>query len=328
MDHSSQTTSILTASPTQDALERARAEFTDSLIGAGVLSRAGAPGLYDRHSVYTGVLEGVSKLISKTRDETTALCGPDGWAIHRFGPIFPASIYEKTDYIESFPQLTGVISVFTGGDKEHRELLKTRRGGKAWEHFLEPDDMCMVSAACHPLYPQLPHELPAGGITSDVEGWCFRNEPSTDPMRQRAFRMRELVYAGDATTAAQFRLGWVTRVSELLRSLGLPVEEVIANDPFFGRAGKLLATGQLSGDLKTEFVVPVYGPDFEPVAVASCNYAVDHFGSRFDLLDDTGAVAHTSCTAFGLERITLALFAVHGVEASAWPGAVRSALGL
>jgi hypothetical protein len=40
------------------------------------------------------------------------------------------------------------------------------------------------------------------------------------------------------------------------------------------------------------------------------------------------AVMHTGCVAFGMDRLALALFATHGLEAASWPEAPRKALGL
>jgi hypothetical protein len=39
-------------------------------------------------------------------------------------------------------------------------------------------------------------------------------------------------------------------------------------------------------------------------------------------------LAHSACIGFGLDRITLALFATHGTDVEAWPEGVRSALAL
>ena len=54
----------------------------------------------------------------------------------------------------------------------------------------------------------------------------------------------------------------------------------------------------------------------------------DHFGHGFDLHLADGTPAHSACIGFGLDRITLALFAVHGMRVEAWPEEVRSALSL
>ena len=41
-----------------------------------------------------------------------------------------------------------------------------------------------------------------------------------------------------------------------------------------------------------------------------------------------GAVAHSACFGFGLERVALALAAKHGFDVAAWPASVRQELGL
>ena len=58
----------------------------------------------------------------------------------------------------------------------------------------------------------------------------------------------------------------------------------------------------------------------------SFNYHRDHFGLTWDIKDADGAPAHTGCVAFGMDRLTVALFAVHGTDPARWPAAVRTAL--
>ena len=66
--------------------------------------------------------------------------------------------------------------------------------------------------------------------------------------------------------------------------------------------------------------------DAKPTAIASANYHEDHFGLPFGMHTPDGEVAHSACFGYGLERITLALFATHGSDVAGWPGEVRSAL--
>ena len=66
--------------------------------------------------------------------------------------------------------------------------------------------------------------------------------------------------------------------------------------------------------------------EVKPTAIGSSNYHEDHFGLPFDLHPADGEVAHSACIGFGLDRITLALFATHGMDVAGWPGEVRSAL--
>ena len=99
-----------------------------------------------------------------------------------------------------------------------------------------------------------------------------------------------------------------------------------ANDPFFGRVGRMLAANQLTAELKYEVVIDL--TDAKPTAISSANYHEDHFGLPFDMRTPDGEVAHSACFGYGLERITLALFATHGLDLAGWPGEVRSALQL
>jgi hypothetical protein len=111
-----------------------------------------------------------------------------------------------------------------------------------------------------------------------------------------------------------------------LTALGLPVRKEAANDPFFGRVGRMLAANQLDEQLKYEIVVDL--TDAKPTAIGSSNYHEDHFGHSFELRLADGSTAHSACIGFGLDRITLALFGVHGTDVHAWPGEVRASLSL
>jgi seryl-tRNA synthetase len=127
--------------------------------------------------------------------------------------------------------------------------------------------------------------------------------------------------------AQAFRDDWMTRAADLMRDLGLDVDCVVANDPFFGRAGRLLAANQRGEALKYEIVATV-DSETKPTAIASSNLHRDHLTTRFGITTADGATAHSACVGFGLERIVLALFAEHGVVVDDWPDLVRARLAL
>lgn len=313
-----------TAAPTT-AEERTarRVAYRDELLGAGVLVDLGSPGLYARGAVFERVLAGVRHAV-----EVAGVVDGDDVLVRRFPPVFPFAAYERTDYVASFPDLTGLVRTFTGGDREHRALLADREAGLPWDHHLGPGETVLVSAACHPLYATLAHEpLPPQGVVVDLETWCFRHEPSPDPFRQQAFTMHERVTVGTPQQAQDHRDRWLDAGLAMLRGLGLPVEAVPANDPFFGRAGRLLANSQLEEELKIELVVPAYGDPQDVTALLSVNSARDHFGLPFGIRTADGEVAHSACTGIGVDRITLALLRHHGLDPDTWPADVRAALG-
>jgi seryl-tRNA synthetase len=122
-----------------------------------------------------------------------------------------------------------------------------------------------------------------------------------------------------------FRQTWMDRGVEMMKSIGLDVEIDVANDPFFGRAGRLLANNQRDQNLKFELLIPVTSQT-KKTACMSFNYHQDAFGQKWGLNLEDGAVAHTACVGFGLERIALALFAQHGLDVKLWPDHVRKVL--
>lgn len=308
----------------EDQLGRARRDFRERLIAADLLVPTGIEGLYGRSGGFEAVIDGIDHVV---RRAGTVAHG-DRPRVLRFPPLFPRGNFEKTDYIASFPNLTGAISTFTGDNKEHRALLADREAGLPWDGHLHSAGTMLVSAACHPTYAGLSGTLPdADGVLTDVYGYCFRHEPSEDPARMQAFRMHEYVYVGTPDGAEQHRDSWVPRGLQVLSDIGLDAHDVPANDPFFGRAGRMLAANQLDENLKTELVVRLYGDLDEGTAVVSCNCHRDHFGENFEIRTPDGTPAHSACVGFGMERIALGLFTTHGLNTAAWPAPVREALG-
>ena len=139
------------------------------------------------------------------------------------------------------------------------------------------------------------------------------------------FRMREFVCLGLPAEVRAFRDAWIERGRDVIATLGLPVAIDLANDPFFGRGGTLMARSQRDQALKYELLVPVSNPD-RPTACLSFNYHMEHFGEIWDLRLENGELAHTACVGFGFERLALALLRHHGFEPQHWPEETRTAL--
>ena len=301
-------------------LDAARAAFRAELIDAGLLVPSSIPGLYGRSGEFEDIIEFVD---ARVTEAGVAEHGRQATRF-RFAPVFPREAFERTDYIASFPNLTGAINTFEGDNKAHAELLAERSDGKDWDHFLQSAGTMLVSAACHPSYSMLTGTLPDDGTLMDIYGYCFRHEPAVDPARMQAFRMHEFVRVGTPDDAIAHRERWVPRGLEVLADLGLEAEAVIANDPFFGRAGRMLAANQRNENLKTELVVKLYGDLDEGTAVVSCNCHRDHFGHTFGIETVDGEPAHSACVGFGMERIALAMLRTHGLDRSGWPAALRN----
>jgi seryl-tRNA synthetase len=221
----------------------------------------------------------------------------------------------------------GSVHSFVGNDRGHQALLQKKERGEDWTRDLWATEVMLTPAACYPLYPTARGTLPKAGRTVDLRSFVFRHEPSVDPARMQIFRQREFVRLGTPEQALAHRNDWLRRGEELLRAVGLNVRPVPANDPFFGRGGRMLAATQKEQELKYELVVPVASTD-RPTAVASCNYHLNHFGHAFGIQTPDGKPAHTACIGFGLERVALALFRVHGFDPARWPADVQQVLEL
>jgi seryl-tRNA synthetase len=294
--------------------------FRDELVAAGLLVDGGVDGVVHRSFTFERVVTAVSSYVSAAgADEEMP-------RLH-LGPLQARTTLEKSGYVTSFPNLVGVVTSFAGGEPDVPAFLEAVEAGAPWLDAFAPTDVALCSAGCHPVYPLLAGTtVPEQGARFEVETWCFRHEPSEDPARLQSFRQHEFVHLGTPDGAVAHRDRWLERGHSLLRDLDLDVAVEVANDPFFGRAGRLLAANQRTKELKFELVAPISSE--RPGAVSSANYHEDHFGQTFSIRAHDGAPAHTACIGFGLERITLALLWRHGLRVGGWPTEVRRRLAL
>ena len=292
--------------------------FRDRLISAGVMLPGPAKGVVGWSGAFARVVDGFERLIDREMEA--------GTEIMRFPPVMGRGEFEASGYMKGFPHLAGTVHCFCGDEADHRSLLRCMGDGEDWTEDQQAADVVLTPASCYPAYPVLARRgpLPPGGVTLDVESWAFRQEPSDDPARMRCFRVREAVRAGSAEDVAAFRTHWMGRAMAISDMLGLDASIDVANDPFFGRPGVLRAGMQREQEAKFELLITTGGD--KPTACASFNDARDLFGGTFGLKQADGAVAHTGCVGFGVERMVLALFHRHGMEPQTWPAGVQEAL--
>jgi seryl-tRNA synthetase len=293
----------------------------EELVDTGLLIRTGVHGVYARGAGFERVRLAFDALVSR-------VAAPERAVPMYFPPLLPREQLETFGYLNSFPHLAGTVFSFDGNEAEAAQQAQLAGAHEDWSGFQQMTEMVLTPAACYPLYPAVAARgpLPEGGLTLDTgDAYVFRREPSDDPARLQIFHMREIVRVADRETVLAWRGEWRSRAEKVLRGLGLELELDIASDPFFGRSGRLLAAAQRDQELKWELLAPVAG---NPTAIASSNYHQDHFGHTCQLQTIDGEPAHTSCMAFGEERVTLALIGAHGAEPAAWPDAVRRALEL
>ncbi len=290
-------------------------------IGAALFHPLGVEGVYARTALYEELLEKLSALISRERDPAAEVL--------RFPPVMSRRELEKSGYLKSFPNLLGCVCALHGTEGEIRAAAEAYESGGDWTRSLGASDLVLSPAACYPVYPLAARRgpLPPGGWMFDVAAECFRKEPSRELSRLQSFRMREFVRIGAPAEVAAFRDQWMGRAERLAGELGLPAKLDAASDPFFGRVGQVMAVSQRQQSLKFELLIP-YRPEAVPTACMSFNCHRDHFGLAWGLADAAGEVAHTACVAFGMDRLAVALFCIHGLEVPRWPSSVRRRLGL
>ena len=297
-----------------------QAAYLDDLLGQGLLIDTDVPGIYGQGPAFSLVREGLTAAIER-------IAAPDRAEPLRFPPLFSRFQLETNGYLASFPHLAGSVFSFAGNDAQALEQEAVASRHDDWSGFQTMTDVVVLPAACYPVYPEVARRGPLGpdGATIDTgSAWVFRNEASGDPARMQNFHMYEFVRIASPEAVARFRNDWLGRTTALFERLGLQASSEVAADPFFGRAGRMLAANQLEQELKFELVALVGGP--EPTAIASFNYHEDHFTAIYGIAYADGRTAHTGCVAFGIERIVLALLRANGLDPAGWPASVRAEL--
>ena len=279
--------------------------FAETLVEAGLLIPTRARGVYGRGALFEDVRLRFGALV-------TAASAADRAESVAFPPVVPRADLEDVGYFDFFPHLAGSIFELDSDVPERGQRMT---------------ELALLPAACYPVYPAVARRgpLPAGGVTIDTgPGYVFRREPSDDPTRLQMFQLRELVRIGTPQDALAWRDTWLERGRQLLNGLGLDTCVDVASDPFFGRAGTMLAESQRTQQLKFELRVEI--TEGRPTPVASFNYHQDHFGTTFGIRTAAGETAHSACLGFGEERVTIALFHRHGLDVRRWPADVRRKL--
>jgi len=287
-------------------------------IAAALFRPLGVDGVYARTALYEDVVDRLAAFITRQRD-------PRAEVLH-FPPIMSRRQLEKSGYLKSFPNLLGCVCALHGSESEIRAAADSHEAGGDWTKSVSASDLVLSPAACYPLYPLAAARgrMRAEGLIFDVAADCFRHEPSRALNRLQSFRMREFVRIGSPRDIDAFRDQWMERAVRLAEELALPCSLDVASDPFFGRVGQVMAVSQRQLSLKFELLIPYAGAS--PTACMSFNCHREHFGQVWGIVDAAGEVAHTGCVAFGMDRLAVALFSIHGLEVARWPDTVRRAL--
>jgi len=300
----------------------ASSTLREQLIHSGLLIPTGVDGVYLRSERFERIVDALDAMVGRVG----AVQQPE---VLRFPPAMSRDALVRSGYLKSFPQLLGTIHCFCGNEAAHRTMLHHVAEGIEWTEQQQVTDLLLTPAACYPLYPVIASRghLPSQGGIYDMHSWCFRHEPSLDPARMQTFRVREFVRMGQDEQVLAFRQEWLDLAQQFIHDLELPFTIDAANDPFFGRAGRLMAESQREQGFKYELLVPI-NSEAKPTACVSFNYHVTHFAEAWQIELADGAQAFSGCVGFGLERLAIALFRHHGFDAATWPAGVQTSLQL
>ena len=306
------------SAPRRDDLEP---KASEDALRTALFREMDAQGVYARTALYEDIVERLQAFVTRLREP--------GTEVFRFPPVMSRRHLEKAGYLKSFPNLLGCVCALHGSDADIHSAVRRFETGGDWTTSLTPADLVLTPASCYPVYPIAAERgaVPAGGLRFDVACDCFRHEPSRAVDRLQSFRMREYVCIGTPDEVSSFRERWIERGLIMAEELAFPCKVDQASDPFFGRTGQMMAISQLQNSLKFELLIPLRSAE-RPTACMSFNNHKDHFGEVWGLRSADGAICHTGCAAWGVDRLAVALFWIHGLDVTAWPKGVRKALAL
>ena len=121
-------------------------EFYEGLVASGLVIPVGVPGIFGRNAVFEDVL-------SRYDDYVSRVAKDDGAEKMLFPPTIDRKVLEKSEFVDSFPQLAATVFSFRGTDKQHAELSAKVHAGESWEALQTMTDVVLNPAACYPVYP-------------------------------------------------------------------------------------------------------------------------------------------------------------------------------
>jgi len=136
--------------------------------------------------------------------------------------------------------------------------------------------------------------------------------------------MREIVFFGSSQSVERIRCNLINSVSRLSRAVGIVAEIEEATDPFF--LGKSRGKRLLQRLKKLKYELRANYKANDRLAVASFNNHEDFFGKRMNIRLPNGAIAHSGCVAFGIERWAFAFLCQNGLETRRWPARLQRAI--
>ncbi|MEA3439621.1 MAG: hypothetical protein U9R58_05000 [Chloroflexota bacterium] len=273
-----------------------------------------------------------SKLIDYFESLFLKLADSFDAAPYRFPTLIPAKSLERVDYFNAFPHsltfVTHLREDLDTIDQFAKQASCDDRGLTTSMDTFSQIRSLLSPAVCYHLYFALADKpLPGGKIAATAVGSCFRYESINLSSLERLwdFTMREIIFVGSKNYVLENREIARQRMEPFFDEIGLAYRVESANDPFFIGEFRKQVAFQSAFQLKFEICAQLPFKD-STLAIGSYNYHQDFFGRHLNITLEDGSPAHTSCVAFGLERVVYAFLAQFGPEPENWPTSVKDAL--
>jgi len=294
-------------------------EVLDALRCSGQLWEV-APGL-------VGLRGPALHLLQRIEERVAVLARGAAEEEWRVPPALSFDSLARSQYFASFPQWLTVASHLSADPAVLERVAAAEDPGLEVREAVTPPKVALAPAVCYHAYAGLSERTIDAGRRITLQSTCWRHEGERLCPLERgwAFTMREVVCVGAPEDVARFLEQGLTRITGLAGELGLSIRLEEASDPFFAPTARGRALLQRVKGLKREVMVPLGGG--RDLAVASLNDHEVHFGEAFHLRLPGGEPASSACVAFGLERLLLAVLVQHGLDAAAWPAALREEEG-
>src|SRR4051812_41282204 len=108
-------------------------KFHAGLVEAGLIIPSGVQGVFARSAVFEDVVTRFDQAVGR-------LAKDDAAVELSFPPTVPRALIEKTNYMDSFPQLAGAVYSFFGKELVARQLSEKIHAGEGWSEFLGMTD--------------------------------------------------------------------------------------------------------------------------------------------------------------------------------------------
>ncbi|MBC2580389.1 aminoacyl--tRNA ligase-related protein [Clostridium sp. DJ247] len=273
------------------------------------------PGIF----AYSGLFKNVYGYFLKKVREFIKIEFPEHKDI-QFPKLYPLKQFEQGGYFDNFPHHIMFQSVLRNDINTINDFSKNGVTDDFLKNIKTPTSV-LKNASCVPVYSLIADStiLESEGLKSFfVKGKCFRNEGAniTELARLNEFTMAEFVFIGTDELIGKA----IERSKKLwyfwsdVFNLDCSIET--ANDSFFAGNYNKLKYFQLLGNSKEEFKILLPHSNTY-IAASSANYHRTHFTKRYNIKSDQG-FSHSSCFAFGIERLAYALLCQKGIDVSRW----------